>query len=164
MESSHPCVAQAEDASTPASWVFGCDWCIEPPNVLLSSPPETQELAYRRRFNLRKTPEDFVANRPGRGALADAAVDAVDSLPAGVLSVRKDGPGPNLDFAISAADGVDGRNRVPVGALLDAESMALLARLVSLPTVSQRAKLGGKAGQPLVKVVVVDSALVAPPS
>ena len=51
-----------------------------------------------------------------------------------------------------------------VGALLDAESMALLARLVSLPTVSQRAKLGGKAGQPLVKVVVVASALVAPPS
>ena len=55
---------------------------------------------------------------------------------------------------------VDGRNRVPVGVLLDDESMALLAYLGSRPVVSQRAKLGGKAGQPIVKVVVEASGYV----
>ena len=57
------------------------------------------------------------------------------------------GPGASLEFGLAVAE-VDGRNRVPVGVLLDDESMALLAYLGSRPVVSQRAKLGGKAGQP----------------
>ena len=91
---------------------------------------------------------------------AEAVATAVDSpqapLPPGALSVRRGGPGPGLEFALSFAPG-DGRDRYAVGALLDADSMRLLARLGSLPVVSSRATLGGKAGQPLVKVVVVAS-------
>ena len=77
-------------------------------------------------------------------------------LPAGALSVAKTGPGPDLDFALSFAPS-DGKGRYAVGSLLDDASMKLLARLGSLPVVSSRAALGGKAGQPLVKVQVVDA-------
>ena len=69
---------------------------------------------------------------------------------------RQERPGPDLDFALSFAPS-DGKGRYAVGALLDDASMKLLARLGSLPVVSSRAALGGKAGQPLVKVQVVDA-------
>ena len=62
-----------------------------------------------------------------------------------------------MDFSLSSAPS-DGRDRYAVGALLDAASMKLLARLGSLPAAPSRAALGGTAGQPLVKVVVVDAA------
>ena len=58
-----------------------------------------------------------------------------------------------LKYSITVlADAIDA-----VGALLDDASMRLLARLGALPVVAKRAALGGKAGQPLVKVVVVAS-------
>ena len=81
-------------------------------------------------------------------------------MPPGTLTVRRAGPGQDLEFGLTfAADA--GRDRYAVGALLDDASMTLLARLGALPVVAKRAALGGKAGQPLVKVVVVESAWAA---
>ena len=137
--------------STPAS-LDGTTWRVEKPFVCMSQSASSQELAYRRRTGSRKTPADFLANTPQK--IKPEAPPSV--LPAGALSVSKNGPGPDLDFALSFAPS-DGKGRYAVGSLLDDASMKLLARLGSLPVVSSRAALGGKAGQPLVKVVVVDA-------
>lgn len=142
--------------ATPAAWTRGACFCIEDGLVKLSENADAQEVAYRRRFGLRKTPEEFQPARAPKLADDDGVAP---KLPPGTLSTGRGGPGASLEFGLAVAE-VDGRNRVPVGVLLDDESMALLAYLGSRPVVSQRAKLGGKAGQPIVKVVVEASGYV----
>ena len=128
--------------STPAG-IDGTTWKVEKPFVCLSQSASSQELAYRRRTGSRKTPADFKAATPQK--IKPEAPST--PLPAGALSVAKSGPGPDLDFALSFAPS-DGKGRYAVGSLLDDASMKLLARLGSLPVVSSRAALGGKAGSP----------------
>ncbi|KAH8061068.1 3',5'-cyclic-nucleotide phosphodiesterase [Aureococcus anophagefferens] len=143
--------------ATPAAWARGACFCIEDGLVKLSENADAQEVAYRKRFGLRKTPEEF---QPARAPKIADDGGAAPKLPPGTLSTAgRGGPGASLEFGLAVAE-VDGRNRVPVGVLLDDESMALLAYLGSRPVVSQRAKLGGKAGQPIVKVVVEASGYV----
>ena len=142
--------------ATPAAWTRGACFCIEDGLVKLSENADAQEVAYRKRFGLRKTPEEFQPARAPKIADDDGVAP---KLPPGTLSTGRGGPSASLEFGLAVAE-VDGRNRVPVGVLLDDESMALLAYLGSRPVVSQRAKLGGKAGQPIVKVVVEASGYV----
>ena len=113
--------------------------------MCLSQSASSQELAYRRRTGSRKTPADFLASTPKK---IKPEAPSIPCPPR--LSVAKGGPGPDLDFALSFAPS-DGKGRRAVGSLLDDASMKLLARLGSLPVVSSRAALGGKAG-PAVKV------------
>ena len=142
---------KATEESTPAG-LDGTTWKVDKPFVCMTQSASSQELAYRRRTGSRKTPADFLASTPQKIKPEAPSMP----LPAGALSVAKSGPGPDLDFALSFAPS-DGKGRYAVGSLLDDASMKLLARLGSLPVVSSRAALGGKAGQPLVKVVVVDA-------
>ena len=145
---------RADEGSSPAAWAYGADWRVERPFVRLSQDADKQDVAYRRRTGARKKSLDY-AFSPSTPPKIDPEA-APSMLPAGALSVARSGPGPDLDFALSFAPS-DGKDRYAIGALLDEASMTLLARLGSLPVVSSRAALGGKAGQPLVKVVVVDA-------
>ncbi|KAH8093331.1 3',5'-cyclic-nucleotide phosphodiesterase [Aureococcus anophagefferens] len=86
-----------------------------------------REVAYRKRFGLRKTPEEFQPARAPK--IADdggAAPKLPPGAPTGAAAAR-------LEFGLAVAE-VDGRNRVPVGVLLDDESMALLAYLGAGPS------------------------------
>ena len=145
---------RADEGSSPAAWAYGADWRVERPFVRLSQDADKQEVAYRRRTGARKKSLDYAFSPSSPQKIDPEAPPSM--LPAGALSVAKSGPGPDLDFALSFAPS-DGKDRYAIGALLDEASMTLLARLGSLPVVSSRAALGGKAGQPLVKVVVVDA-------
>ncbi|KAK7254783.1 hypothetical protein SO694_00131063 [Aureococcus anophagefferens] len=98
-----------------------------------------REVAYRKRFGLRKTPEEFQPARAPKIADDDGA--RLKLLPLARLD-GSGGPGASLEFGLAVAE-VDGRNRVPVGVLLDDESMALLAYLGSRP--SCRSALAGSA-------------------
>ncbi|KAH8067416.1 3',5'-cyclic-nucleotide phosphodiesterase [Aureococcus anophagefferens] len=102
--------------ATPAAWARGACFCIEDGLVKLSENADAQEVAYRKRFGLRKTPEEF---QPARAPKIADDGGAAPKLPPGTL------------------DGPRRARREP-----------------------RRAKLGGKAGQPIVKVVVEASGYV----
>mmetsp|Transcript_9391 Transcript_9391/g.11756 ORF Transcript_9391/g.11756 Transcript_9391/m.11756 type:complete len:84 (-) Transcript_9391:46-297(-) len=73
-------------------------------------------------------------------------------LPAGLLVVSRSGPGPRLEFSFLAQPAAANKY-IPVGSLLDQESMRSLARLAAIPVVADRAALGGKACKPIVKLL-----------
>mmetsp|Transcript_6598 Transcript_6598/g.20603 ORF Transcript_6598/g.20603 Transcript_6598/m.20603 type:complete len:321 (+) Transcript_6598:23-985(+) len=159
----------AADDADPAGLVDGgVEWCIRPARVTLAATAQAQELAFRRRYGLRKTPENFQAATMAKALVAkpSSAFTREDDDPTqpGLLVVANSGPGPRLEFAFvgPAAARADRRrdDSVVVGALLDEDSVRLLTRLANLPVVADRAALGGKACRPIVKLAVSRADLV----
>lgn len=145
---------ETEGTTEPAGYADGgCDLTIRDPYVIMAAPREQQEIALRRKFGLRKTPDDFVPAAPARGRFSDSSSSLRANAP-GLLLTKATGPGERIEFALqtSRRRKNDDEFVVVVGAIMDDESMRLLTRLANVPVVAQRAALGGKAGKPIVKV------------
>lgn len=144
----------------------GVEFCLRPEKVTFSSPPEVQELAFRRRKKLRKTPDDFqpVRLRPGDYSdLGTTLLSDDDASSPGLLVTGSSGPGSRIEFTFLADPTPSQRRRpenIVLGALLDDDSMRLLDRLAHTPVVADRAALGGKACRPIVKVTISRASLL----
>ena len=155
--------------SKPTDYPTGLTWGTatrvdqEDHSVSLGLARDDQAAAYARRLDLRKAPDDFQpADPPDQNEEDNELTENI----AGMVSVSKGGLSRDLELVLSSANSepqADGfgalmeamkPKKVVVGAVLNSESMAILARLSSLPVQRYAGGLPGRNGKPMLRVYI----------
>ena len=164
-------------SSAPISLAYSGILNVIYPNQRLDFGILSQQIAYGKRKNISRIPENFIPQpRPTKNQqelMNEPSVRLHDT--AGLFSIPSKGLGYGgtgfepedeafasafqiTSTAVPSMDGANKENRKVIGQLLDQESMALLARLSSLPTKKGLKGIipGQNYGPPLLKVQVLN--------